>query len=219
MARNGAARDPLQLLPQNCGAGVLVAVPEHDGGGQKVQRSVGHFHTVEVPAQPLAGLQPLHGGDVCGQQQCSRQIDQGQKPGMFAHRLAFFREGENEVEKQGRLQHSGSDVAPINRPIEIVQLAGVLEGIGNEGDEAENVEMRGTGSGPAAQQDVEADAEIDKRNQPQPVVERPLGGNKNDAGIEWNRLPEQGIFGFRPDAGAVELALQSRHGLYFLPID
>ncbi len=69
---------------------------------------------------------------------------------MFAHRLAFFREGEDEVEKQGRLQHSGSDVAPINRPVEIVKLAGVFERIGNEGDEAENVEVGRAGSGPAA---------------------------------------------------------------------
>ncbi len=138
---------------------------------------------------------------------------------MLAHRLAFFREGEDEVEKQGGLQNPGGDVAPIDRPVEIVQLAGVLERIGNEGDEAENVEVGGAGSGPAAQQDVEADAEIDERNQPQPVVERTLRGNQNDAGIERDRLPEQGIRGFRPDAGAVELALQSRHILDILPVD
>ena len=138
---------------------------------------------------------------------------------MLAHGRAFFRKSEDEVEKQGWLQNSGGDVAPINDPVEIVQLAGVLERIGNERDDAENVEMRRPGSGPAAQQDVESDAEIDQRNQPQPVVERALGRNQNDAGIQWDRLPEQGIVGFRPDAGSVELALQSRHILDILPVD
>src|SRR5271167_3657124 len=111
---------------------------------------------------------------------------------MLAHRLAFLREGENEVKEQCRLQHSGSDVAPIDRPVEIVELAGVFEGIGNEGDETENIEVRGSGSRPAAKQDVEADAQIDKRNQPQPVVERTLRRYQDYAGIERNRLPEQG---------------------------
>src|SRR5580700_3730671 len=138
---------------------------------------------------------------------------------MLAHGLAFFREGQNEVQKQGWLQHACGNVAPINRPVEIVQLARVFERVGNEGDEAENIEVRGSGSSPAAQQDVEADAQIDQSNQPQPVVEGALRRNQDDAGIKWDRLPEQGIGGLGPDAVTVELALESRNILDFLPVD
>ena len=132
---------------------------------------------------------------------------------------AFLREGENEMQKQRRLQHSGGDVAPIDSPVEIVQLAGVLEGVSDERNQAENIKVRGTGSSPAAQQNVKSDAQIDQRNQPQPVVERTLGRNQDDAGIERHRLPEQRIGRFRPDAVAVELALQPRHVLDFLAVD
>jgi hypothetical protein len=51
---------------------------------------------------------------------------------MLAHNLAFFRERQNEVEKQGGLQYSGGDVAPIDQPIEIIQFARVFKRISNE---------------------------------------------------------------------------------------
>ncbi len=123
------------------------------------------------------------------------------------------------MQKQGRLQDSGGDVAPINGPVEVVQLAGVLEGIGNERYQAENIEVGGSRRSPAAQQHVKPDAKVNKRNQAQPVVKGMIRGDQNHAGIERNRLPDQGIRGFGPDAGAVELALQPRHALNFLPID
>src|SRR5205807_9563570 len=122
------------------------------------------------------------------QQQCGRDVHHCQQPGTLAHKLALLRERKNEVQEQRGLQHSGGDVAPIDCPVEIVELAGVLEGIGDERDEAKDVEVRGTGGGPAAQQDVEDDAEIDERNQPQPVIERTLGGNENHAGVKRYRF-------------------------------
>ena len=79
--------------------------------------------------------------------------------------------------------------------------------------------MRGSGSGPAAQKDIKANAKIDERNQPQPVVERTFRRNQNDAGIEWDRLPEQGIGCFGPDTVSVELALEAGNILDFLPVD
>src|ERR1700691_2467653 len=98
---------------------------------------------------------------------------------MLAYKLAFLGKDENEMQEKSRLQHSGTDVAPVDCPVEIVQLAGVLEGIGNERDEAENVEVRRAGSSPAAQQNVESNAEVNECDQPQPVVERTLRRNQN----------------------------------------
>ncbi len=164
-------------------------------------------------------MQPAHGRDVRPEQHRRRQVNHRQQPGTLAHNLAFLGKRKNEVQEQRRLQHSGGDVAPIDDPVEIVQLAGVLEGISDERDETENIEVRRAGSGPAAQQDVEPDAKIDERNQSQPVVERAFRGNQNHAGIERHRLPEQGIRGLGPDAVAVELALQPGQVLNFLPVD
>ena len=65
--------------------------------------------------------------DVQAEQNRARNIDQRQQPRALAHELALLRKSENEVQEQRGLQDSGGDVAPINRPVEIVQLAGVLE--------------------------------------------------------------------------------------------
>ena len=51
---------------------------------------------------------------------------------MLAHDLALLGKRKNEMKEQSGLQHSGSDIAPINHPVEIIQLAGVFEGISDE---------------------------------------------------------------------------------------
>jgi hypothetical protein len=83
------------------------------------------------------------------------------------------------MEEQCRLQYPRDDIAPQDGPVKIVQLAGVLEGIGDERDQTKNVEVRGTGSGPAAEQDVDANAEVNERNQAQPVIQGAVRGNED----------------------------------------
>ena len=114
------------------------------------------------------------------------------------------------MQEQRRLQHPGDDVAPVDRPVEVVQLAGVLERIRDERDQAENVEMRGAWRRPAAQQNVNTDAQINQGNQPQRIVQGAVGRNQNDVGIERHRIADQRISSLRPNAGAVKLPLQSR---------
>src|SRR5208283_516052 len=113
------------------------------------------------------------------------------------------------MQKQRRLQQPGDDVGPIDNPIEVVQFAGVMEGIEDERDEAEDVKVRALGRSPAPEQNVDADAEIDQRDEPQPRVERAIGGYENDGSVEWYTLPNQRILGFGPDANAIELLLQA----------
>jgi hypothetical protein len=107
---------------------------------------------------------------------------------MPANKLPLLGEGQNEVDEQSWLQQPGDNVAPQNDRVKIVQLVYVFERIRDEGDQAENIEVRGTGSGPAAQQNVYANAQIDQRDQPQPVIEGPIGGDQNYAGIQGNSL-------------------------------
>jgi hypothetical protein len=73
-------------------------------------------------------------------------------------------------------------------------------------------------SGPAAEQNIKPDAQVDQRNQPQPIVERTLGRNQNYAGIQGDRVPQERICRLRPDAIPVELALQSGGVLHILAI-
>jgi hypothetical protein len=41
---------------------------------------------------------------------------------MFADKVALLREGQDEMQKQSRLQQPRGDVAPIDRPVKLVQL-------------------------------------------------------------------------------------------------
>ena len=61
---------------------------------------------------------------------------------MLADKVALLREGQDKMQEQGRLQQPGRDVAPVNRPVKIVQFAGELEGVKDERNQAEDIEMR-----------------------------------------------------------------------------
>ena len=71
------------------------------------------------------------------------------------------------MQEQRRLQQPRHDVRPVDDPVKVVELAGVVEGVEDERDQAEDVEVRALGRGPASQQDVQANAEVDQRDQPQ----------------------------------------------------
>ena len=47
-------------------------------------------------------------------------------------------EADGEVQEERRLERGGDDVAPVDDPVEGVELAGVLEGVEDEGDQAED---------------------------------------------------------------------------------
>ncbi len=171
IGQNRAARDPLELLAQNRSAGPAVTVPQHSSRHHEEQRQISHLHPVEIPAHAFAGLQKPEREDVNGQQHASRDIDRGNHPAMLADEVALLREGQNKMQKQSRLQQPRHHIAPVDRPVKFVQLSAELEGVENERNQAENVEVGRTGRRPAAQQDVKPDAEIDQGNEPQPVVE------------------------------------------------
>jgi hypothetical protein len=65
------------------------------------------------------------------------------------------------------------------------------------------------GCGPAPQQDVHADAKIDQRDQPQSGIERAICGSENQRRFQRNTLTNKRVGRLRPDAHAVNLALQS----------
>ena len=156
---------------------------------------------------------------MCRPEKCARQVRQSEQPWTLAHKLPLLGKRQNKMQEQCRLQDPRDDVAPVNDPIEIVQFAGVLERIRDERNQAENVKVRGARRGPAPQQNVHADSQINQGDQPQPNIQRAVGRNQNHARIQRHRLPDQRVRGLRPDARMVELAFQPGGVLDFLAID
>ena len=79
------------------------------------------------------------------------------------------------MQKERGLQRAGDNGGPVNRPVQGVQPARVPKGVHDEREETEDVEVGGVGRGPASEQNVQADAEIDHRNQPHARVHRGVG--------------------------------------------
>ncbi len=79
--------------------------------------------------------------------------------------------------------------------------------------------MCGTRRGPASQENINPDAQINQGDQSQPVVEGAISGNQNYVGIKRDGLPHQRVCSLRPDSGAIQLANQARGALDFLTVD
>ena len=77
--------------------------------------------------------------------------------------------------------------------------------------------MGGFGGGPAAEEDVEADAEVDQRDEAQALVNRAVVGLQDDLDVEFGcavevdglgNWPKDRVGRVRPDAAAKHLAHQ-----------
>ncbi len=66
------------------------------------------------------------------------------------------------MEQQGRRKKSRRDARPIDFLIKGVELAAVLEGIEDEGDQAENVKMHSARRIPAPDKNEHPDEEVEK---------------------------------------------------------
>ncbi len=81
---------------------------------------------------------------------------------MLADELPLFRKGQNKMQEECWLQKPSSDVDPVDCPIEIVQLSGVLERIEDKRHQAENVKVSRARRGPAPQENIDSNAEVDE---------------------------------------------------------
>src|SRR5207248_6971100 len=102
------------------------------------------------------------------------------------------------MQEQSRLQQPGRDIAPVDRPVKLIQFSRELESVKDKRDQAKDIEMRGTGRRPASQQYIKPDAQIDQGDESKPIVERVLSRNQDYAHIQRDRLPKQRVICFRP---------------------
>ena len=95
------------------------------------RRGAGH----RSPASAIDGPYPKT------YQRDARRIEKRQEPASSAILQPLLREAEGEVQEQSRLQGSCNDVAPEDCLIDEIQLAGVLQRVQSEGNQAEKIEM------------------------------------------------------------------------------
>ena len=113
------------------------------------------------------------------------------------------------MQEQRRLQQPGHCVRPVDDPVEVIQLPGVVKGVEDERHQAENIKVCALGGRPAPQQDVDAYAQVDEGNQAQSDVQRAVRGRQDDRRLKGYALTDDGVGGLRPDADVIELALQA----------
>ena len=148
-----SAGDPLELLPQDSRRSPAVAVHEHKRGKQEINPQTGQVEPVEKNSRADRGHEA----------QFAKSHEDTHQTGEFPARhksprvspLPFggrtpLRKHQREMQQQRGLQQSGHNAGPINFPVEGAQLARVLKGIQDEGNQAKNVEMHGASGVPAA---------------------------------------------------------------------
>ena len=93
------------------------------------------------------------------------------------------------MQEHRRLQYPGNDIAPVDNPVKVVEFSGVVERVRDKRNYAENIEVRRTRRRPPSQQDVQADSQIDKRDEAQVIVQRAVRRNQIHVRIQRHRLP------------------------------
>ena len=88
------------------------------------------------------------------------------------------------MQKERRLEGGGDDVRPVDGPVEQVESGGVFESVEDERDETEDVEVGGFGRGPSAEEDIQADAQVDHCDQAVDLEVGFVDGLEDDADIE-----------------------------------
>ena len=150
------------------------------------------------------------GGQAEGDYGDGWSVDERQEPTAVPLAQALNRESQGKMEEECWLESLGEDVAPIDRPIQAVELAGVAEGIEGKRDKAEDVEVGGARCRPATKQDVETYGEVNEADNAGEVLESPVGGDGDDDdwGVERDAAPDDAVVCFSVDVGVLEFLVE-----------
>ena len=116
----------------------------------------------------------MNGNKLQSDQERSGDVERGNEkkacPAGASRGRSAVAETDCEVQKERRLESRGDEISPVDGLVKAIEHTGVFEGVENERDKAENVEMGGLGSSPATEEDVDADGEIGERDQTEAVI-------------------------------------------------
>src|SRR5262249_27756279 len=113
---------------------------------------------------------------------------------------AALRKHQSEVDEQRRLIQQGCDVGPVDNPVKRIQLAAVVKAVKNERDKAEDVEMNGARSVPAAREDEKADKKVQECREAQ-IIFYGRGiflRRRYERGFKGRAIPAEPIANFNP---------------------
>src|SRR4030095_17129944 len=102
---------------------------------------------------------------VQAEQQCGYGVNSRDDPAQALDEVPLLREGQREMQEQSGLQQPSDNVRPVDRPVEYVEFPCELKRVKDERYQAKNIEVRGFGRGPAAQENIESNAEVNERDQ------------------------------------------------------
>ena len=205
-------RQPLELLAKQRRAGLGVAAQEQDRGQNIKGSVVGGSSLVEPVSEQARGLARVHHPEPEACESDAGQVDERQQNAATEVLQPLLGEAEGKVQKKRRLQGFSGDIRPEDHQVQPFQAARELEGIKDERYQAEKIEVRGAQSAPAAEQDVEANEQIDQADDAQSLRQRAVERNRDqlDGRIERNAVACDCVINLSVDAGAVKDALQVR---------
>ena len=205
-----AAGEPLQLLAKHGRVGAPVTAQEEQGDQHVEGGVVGGAGLVEAVLKQPGGLPVVDGQQPQPEQAHAGRVEQRQKPAAADILEPFLREAEREMQEEGGLQRLGNYVRPEDGPVQRVEMAGVLEGIPREGNQAEEIKVGGALSTPAAEENIEADEQVDEADEAQALVQLPVQrlGNHLDRRVQGNAVAGDDVVDLAVGASAVECAFQ-----------
>src|SRR5262249_20905878 len=140
-AREGAAREPLQLLAQDARGRMAKAVRENQPGQNERAAEVHQLDLVEQDARANPRQKAQRGvgyAEVQEQEQKRRPVNKGQLREFLERTLRALRKNQGEVQEQRRRQQPRHHARPVDFVIESVELPAVVEAVENERHQAEN---------------------------------------------------------------------------------
>ena len=193
---------------------IAVANPEDDGSKEVETGKIGVVELVEAMLEAAGGGPDGVGEEAEGREGKPRQIEERIEQSAAARGGEVFSKAYGEVQEERGLEGRGDHVTDEDSFIEGIEDAGVVEGVEDEGDKAEDVEVGGFGSGPAAEKYVKADGQVDEGDEALDLEVGTIGGFEVEddgdvddlTGIARETLERVGDLGV--DAAGVDLALQ-----------
>ena len=206
-----SARDPLQLLTQQRRAGAAVAAQKQQRRQDVEQGDRSRWRSGPggrarawspracPPTRSTTPAAPAPGAYTTGRSQRRR-------------RLLKRSSGKLSAKCRKSAGCSASATTLVQKTVQSrrVEIAGVLESVERERDQAKEIKMRGAGRAPAAEENIEADDEIDQSDDAQAILQAVVRGHKNHLHrrVEGNAVAGDAVANLDVGAGSVERALQ-----------
>ena len=202
-----SAGDPFQLLPQDARRRAAIAVHKHNRGEQEINAQAGQIELVEQ--NPRANrrheAQLAESDQHTHEEKNSRDaINRGELRALPSGRGPALRKYQSEMQQQRGLQEPRHDAGPVNFPVKGAQLSRILEGIQDEGNQAENIEMHGASGVPAARENKKADEKIEQAHNAQIIFDggRPLRRLGYQLGLKLFSASLDSVVRLRPQSDA-----------------